>query len=76
MSFGPGQWDTQVEGYGDASAWGGPGNSVDMMQHLGSTVQQTRSSKVSEDTYMFIIIMAALGSLWLLGGVFRSARLG
>lgn len=62
-------------GYGDADSWGGPVNGVDVMEHIAG-VKRAKHADMSVDTYMFIIIMVALGILWLLGGVvFKSARL-
>jgi hypothetical protein len=73
MSFGIGL--SQVPGYGDADSWGGPADGIDVQQGIGN-VEQKRSAKVPSDTYMFLVVVGALGVLWLLGGVaFKSARM-
>lgn len=74
MGFGTNE--AYVTGYGEADSWGGPMDGVDVVQHLGSSVQMKPTSRVSEDTYMFFMIIGALALLWVLGGAFRSARLG
>lgn len=64
-----------VSGYGDADAWGGPQNGIDVMNHIGD-VGTPKSYKVPSDVYMFLMIVGAVVTLWLLGGVFfKNARL-
>lgn len=62
--------------FGPGPGWpGSPMNGVDVASHLGDAVQ-TKSSKISEDGYLAMIILTALGILWLLGGVvFKSAKM-
>jgi hypothetical protein len=76
MGFGPNdEFSYSGENYGSPDAWGGPMNGVDVLNHLPG-VTQTSTSRVPEDTYMFLIIIGALATLWLLGGVaFKHARL-
>lgn len=64
------------QNFGEADSWGGPMDGIDVIEHVGSSLAPSKTSRVSEDTYMFFIIVGALACLWLLGGVFRSARLG
>lgn len=74
MSWGTGN-DT-ASGYGDADSWGGPADGIDVLNHIASDAKHGKSANVGSDTYMFIVILSALGLLWLLGGViFKNARL-
>lgn len=73
MSWGTG---ADVPGYGDADSWGGPANGIDVMEHISADAKHGKSANIASDTYMFIVIIGALGVLWLLGGVvFKNARL-
>jgi hypothetical protein len=77
MSWGLGTYASEVAGYGDADSWGGPVNGIDVVGHISDDFKKaSKGGSVSSDTYMFIIVMAAVAALWLLGGVvFKSARL-
>lgn len=61
-------------GWGDSDSWGAPQGGVDLTAHAG--IKTNVFNRVSEDHYLALIILVALGLLWLFGGViFKSARI-
>lgn len=73
MSYGKGQ--PGIEGYGDADSWGGPQDGIDILQGIGE-VRAKPSARISQNTYIFLIMLGALVALWLMGGVFfRNVRI-
>lgn len=72
MAFGIGvQGDI---GYGDPDSWGGPMDGVDVEQSLGASLEV--SSRLPQDTWQFVFMIAAIIGLWVMGGLlFKSVRL-
>lgn len=76
MSYGVGtQGDAAM--FGDADSWGGPGNGVDIAGEAGMNVGPVAwHARISTDLWTLIIMLLALGALWVLGGVvFRKINL-
>jgi hypothetical protein len=62
-------------GYGDADSWGGPVNGIEVESQMGGTIRAAKD-KLPTDSAQFIVIVACLALLWVLGGaVFGSARM-
>lgn len=74
MAWGIGSGDS-VSNYGTVEGWqGAPMDGVDVLDH--ALVSTPWHAKIPSDTYLFLVIIGALGVLWLLGGVaFRSVNI-
>lgn len=74
MSWGTGI-PTDIANYGDADAWGGPADGIDLASQGEGTVAGG-GYDYSADRWLFILMILSLVILWALGaGLFRSARM-
>jgi hypothetical protein len=76
MSWGTGSLKASQAGYGDPGAWSGEAmDGVDLVSHATDDLSQIKNHLLSEDQCIALMMLVALGLLWLLGGVvFKSAR--
>lgn len=55
---------------GDSDSWGGPQNGVDIDAQMGVGVAGSRwDTRITIELWTLVIILGALGILWLMGGV-------